>query len=59
MNGVGVDFVKYIKSFPADTDFNAKEVNRNLCVLIRNYLLSKDKIIQFSKRFQFDLQRKM
>lgn len=26
MNSVGADFVKYIKSFPANTDFNAKDV---------------------------------
>lgn len=26
MNGVGDDFVKFIKSFPSNVDFNAKEV---------------------------------
>ena len=28
MNEVGVDFVKFIKSHPVDTDFNAKDVNK-------------------------------
>ncbi|XP_055306508.1 probable cytochrome P450 6a13 [Sitodiplosis mosellana] len=27
MNGVGDDFVKYIKSFPTNTDFNAKDIS--------------------------------
>lgn len=26
MNGVGADFVNYIKSFPPNADINAKEV---------------------------------
>lgn len=28
MDGVGADFVKYIKSFPVNTDFNAKNVKK-------------------------------
>lgn len=29
MNGVGADLVKYIKLFPANADFTAKDVSEN------------------------------
>lgn len=36
MNGVGADFVKFIKSYPAHTDLNAKEVAKSYSSILKS-----------------------
>lgn len=57
MNSVGADFVKFIKSYPANTDLNAKEVAESNASFLK--VIKRSQFVSNAFRFQLDLRLKM